>query len=79
MADGTKLNDVRDLKRYLVKNPEHFANCLADKLLEYATGRHLNYREKKLKESIVANNIKNGNKFHDLMLALIDSPIFKAR
>ena len=79
MADGTELHDVRDLKMYLVKNPEHFANCLAGKLLEYATGRHLNYREKKMKEEIVARNIKNGNKFHDLMLELIDSPIFKAR
>lgn len=79
MADGTKLKDVRDLKKYLINNPEHFANCLAEKLLEYATGRKLNYKEKMLKKDIVSKNIRNGNKFHDLILALIDSPIFKSR
>jgi len=79
MPNGTKLNDVRDLKRFLVKNPEYFTGCLARKLMEYATGRHLNYREKKIVNDIVAKNIASGNKFHDLVLDLIDSEVFRAR
>ncbi|MCM8542124.1 MAG: DUF1588 domain-containing protein [Lentisphaeraceae bacterium] len=79
MPNGTKLNDVRDLKRFLVKNPEYFTGCLARKLMSYATGRQLNYREKKIIGEIVAKNIATGNKFQDLLLDLIDSEVFRAR
>ena len=79
MANGTKLNDIRDLKRFLVNNREYFTGCLARKLMTYATGRQLNYREKKVIEGIVSKNISNGNKFQDLLLDLISSEVFKAR
>ena len=79
LPDGTKLKDVRDLKKYLVNKPELLSNCLAEKLMIYATGREMNYREKKLIKSIVSRNIKAGNKFKDLLLDLIDSEIFKSK
>lgn len=79
MADGTKLKDVRDLKKFLVENPQYFTGCLARKLMTYATGRQLNYREKKVIGDIVSKNIAAGNKFKDLLLDLIDSEVFKAR
>ena len=79
MADGTKLKDIRDLKKFLVQNPEYFTSCLARKLMTYATGRQLNYKEKKIINNIVAKNIESGNKFRDLLLDLIDSEVFKAR
>ncbi|MCM8533293.1 MAG: DUF1588 domain-containing protein, partial [Lentisphaeraceae bacterium] len=79
MPNGTKLNDVRDLKRFLVENPAFFTNCLAEKLMTYATGRVLNYKEKKIIKEIVAKNISSGNKFKDLLIDLIDSPVFRYR
>jgi hypothetical protein len=79
LPGGTKLNDVTDLKKWLVDHPEYFTNCIANKLLTYATGRPLNFRERKLVEAIAANNIQQGNHFQDLLLDLIDSEIFKAR
>ena len=79
MPNGTKLNDVRDLKKFLVDNPEYFTGCLARKLMTYATGRQLNYRENKIIEEIVSKNISEGNKFHDLLIDLIDSEVFRAR
>ncbi len=79
MPNGTKLNDIRDLKRYLVENPDVFTNCLAEKIMSYATGREINYREKEILKSIVEDNIENGNKFYDLVLSLVNSEVFKAR
>ena len=79
LPNGTKLNDVTDLKKYLVDNPEFFANCLAEKLMVYATGRPMNYRERKIIKQIVIKNIKNANGFQDLVIDLIDSEIFKAK
>ncbi|MGY8768076.1 MAG: DUF1585 domain-containing protein [Pirellulales bacterium] len=79
LPGGTKLEDVTDLKKWLVENPEYFTNCIANKLLTYATGRPLNFRERKVVEAIAAKNIQQGNHFQDLLLDLIDSEIFKAR
>lgn len=79
MANGEKLKDIRDLKSFLVDNPEYFTGCLARKLMTYATGRQLNYKEKKIISEIVSKNIASGNKFHDLMIDLIDSEVFRAR
>jgi hypothetical protein len=79
MPDGTKLKDVTDLKRFLVKHPEFVTKCISEKLLTYATGRSLNYREKKIIEEIALENIKQGNGFRDLLLELISSEVFLAR
>ncbi|MEM9281836.1 MAG: DUF1588 domain-containing protein, partial [Verrucomicrobiota bacterium] len=35
LPEGTPLNDVTDLKKWLVEHPEHFANCLSGKLMLY--------------------------------------------
>ena len=79
LPSGESLRDVTDLKKWLVENPEYFSNCLAEKLMTYATGRVMNYREKRLIEEIVTQNIKNGNRFQDLLCALVESEIFRAR
>ena len=79
MPDGTQLKDVRDLKKYLTENPILFTTCIAEKLMAYATGRPMNYREHKILKEIAKKNIQNGNRFKDLLLELVESDIFKAR
>jgi hypothetical protein len=79
LPNGTKFNDVTDLKKYLVSHPHYFANCLAKKLMTYATGRVLNYLENKLIEDIVAKNISKGQGFKDLFIDLTTSKVFKTR
>lgn len=79
LPDGVPLNDVTDLKRWLAANPEPFARCLAEKLLTYATGRSLNYRERSIVAKIVQQQADNDYRFRDLLLALIDSEVFRIR
>jgi hypothetical protein len=79
LPDGTKLRTVVDLKKWLVDHPTHFNNCLAQKLLVYATGRPLNYRERKIISAICTKNLEKQEGFKDLLLDLIDSDIFRAR
>jgi hypothetical protein len=80
LPDGTQVRDIGDLKRWLADHPEVFARCLSNKLLTYATGRKLNFRETKLIEEIVDQEIeKNDLRFRDLLLALIDSEIFRTK
>ncbi len=80
LPDGTRVGDVGDLKCWLTDHPQVFARCISSKLLTYATGRTLNFREKKLIEDIVDEQLQeNELRFRDLLLALIDSEIFRTK
>jgi hypothetical protein len=79
LPDGTPIADITDLKSWIVENIDFFSNCLAEKLLTYATGRVPNYAEIKEIETIVLENHKNGNGFQDLFLALITSETFRTK
>ena len=79
MPDGTKLNDIRDLKAYLVRDITPFSECLSEKLLTYATGRHMSYGDRKLITEIVEDTSEANGGFRDLMLALIESESFRMK
>ncbi|MEM1296130.1 MAG: DUF1592 domain-containing protein, partial [Verrucomicrobiota bacterium] len=79
MKDGTTLNDVTDLKRYLVENIDIFGNCLSEKLLVYATGRDLGFGDEKEVERIVREVRDSGNGFQDLIVALVLSESFRTK
>lgn len=79
IPDGTELKDIRDLKSYLVRDVSPFAECLSQKLLTYATGRSMNYSDRKLIRSIVQKNIESNEGFKGLLLDLIDSESFRTR
>jgi len=79
LPDGSILRDIRDLKAYLVNDIRPFAECLSEKLLTYATGRSMNYSDRKLIGKIVDANIENEEGFKDLLLDLIDSESFRTR
>ncbi|MCR9201956.1 MAG: DUF1588 domain-containing protein [Planctomycetaceae bacterium] len=76
LPDGTPIHDVTDLKRWLADHPEHFVRCLSEKLLTYATGRSLSYRERALVAEIVHRQQPNNYRFRDLVVALVTSEIF---
>ena len=63
----------------MVENIDLFSQCLAEKLLTYATGRVLNYSERKEIEGIVALSTIDGNGFQDLLLSLIASETFRTK
>ena len=76
LENGVELKDVTDLKRYLVENIDVFGNCLAEKLLTYATGRDLGFGDRKEVERIVVEVREQGNGFQDLIVALVLSEAF---
>jgi hypothetical protein len=79
MQDGTELQDVTDLKRYLIENIDIFGNCLAEKLLVYATGRNLGFGDRREVEKIVKKVRQEGNGFQDLIVALVLSESFRTK
>ena len=79
LPGGVDLQDVTDLKAWLADNPEPFANCFGEKLLIFATGRSLNYRERKIVHTIVRSQRKNDYRLVDLITALVDSQVFRTK
>lgn len=79
LPDGTELSDVTDLKRWLYDNPHPFVNCLAHKLMEYATGRTLNLREQSIVSEVVQTHANTDYRLQDLLLDLIETDVFLTR
>lgn len=79
LPDGTEINDITDLKSWIVENITLFSQCLSEKLMTYATGRVPNYAERKEIETIVQENHQNGEGFQDLVLALVASETFRTK
>lgn len=80
MPDGTTLKNVSDLKSWLLKHPETFACCLGEKLMTYATGRRLSYRERSIIREIVTEQQRKASNgqllLKDLLVELVASEVF---
>ncbi len=79
LPDGTRLEDVTDLKRYLFDNIDPFAHCLTEKLLTYATGRPLGFGDRRVVERIVGETSGEDFGFQDLIVAVVLSEAFLTR
>ncbi len=79
MPDGMRLNDVTDLKRYVLDNIDMFSRGLTEKLLVYATGRPPSFGDNRVIDQLVADIKANGNGFRDLVVALVQSESFQTK
>jgi uncharacterized protein DUF1585 len=79
LADGTKVNGVVDLRNAIVSRPEMFVGTLAEKLLIYALGRGLDYRDMPAVRAIVRDAAQNNYKMSSVILGVIRSTPFQMR
>ncbi|HJT86998.1 MAG TPA: DUF1588 domain-containing protein, partial [Bryobacteraceae bacterium] len=79
LADGTKVNGVVSLRQALLSRPEVFINTLTEKLLTYALGRGLDYRDMPAVRAIVRNAAKDNYRFSSLILGVAESIPFRMR
>jgi len=79
LPDGTPILGYTDLKQWISGNIHIFAECLAEKLMIYGTGRIPSYAEKQELKQIVAKVEKDKGGLRDLLLALMESKTFRTR
>ena len=79
LSDGTRLEDITDLKRHLLARMDVFASCLTEKLMVYATGRPLSFGDRLAAERIASSAVERGDGFRDLIVAVVQSESFAAR
>ena len=79
MPDGTVLNDVTDLKAYLLANMTLFTHCLVEKLFIYSTGRALSFGDRRVTRELVQETFDHKLGFQDLIVAVVLSESFLTR
>jgi hypothetical protein len=77
LPDGTKLGGPDDLRRALLGNPNQFAQMLTEKLMMYALGRTLEYKDMPRVRSIVRATAQDNYRFETLVLNIVNSPEFQ--
>ena len=79
LADGTKVDGVVTLRKALVSRPELFAGTLTEKLLIYALGRGLDYRDMPAVRAILRDASRDNYRFSALILGVVHSTPFQMR
>ena len=77
LPDGTRLNDLEDLKNYLLtKRKDQFAKALTSKLLAYALGRSLEFTDEPLLGTLTNKGVENGLLLRSLVTSIVQSEAF---
>ena len=79
LADGTKVDGVRDLRMALTKNPEAFVQTFTEKLLTYALGRGVTWRDMPAIRNILNEARPQDYRFSTVILGIVKSVPFEMR
>jgi hypothetical protein len=79
MPDGTELKGPEDLHKALAARGDQLAQIITEKLMTYAIGRPLDYRDMPTIRSIVRAAAANDYRFEDIVLGVASSDAFRRR
>jgi hypothetical protein len=79
LSDGTKVDGVITLRNALISRPELFAGTLTEKLMVYALGRGLDYRDMPTLRAILRDASRSNYRFSELILGVVRSTPFQMR
>jgi hypothetical protein len=79
LSDGTKVDGVVTLRKALLSRPEVFVTAFTEKLLTYALGRGLDYRDMPAVRAIVKGAARDNYRMSALILGVTHSTPFRMR
>jgi mono/diheme cytochrome c family protein len=79
LADGTKIDGVVALRNAIVRRPDVFAGTFTEKLLTYALGRGLDYRDMPAVRAIVRDAALHNYRFSAFISGVVHSTPFRMR
>ena len=77
LPDGTALKGPDDLRNALLRRPDQFVQTLTEKLMIYALGRGLDYKDMPNIRAIVRNSAAQGYRFEPLVMDIVTSDAFQ--
>jgi mono/diheme cytochrome c family protein len=78
-ADGTPLHGVEGLKAFVLDRRENYVHAFAGKLLTYALGRHVDYRDQPALRKIVRGAAARDYRWSAIILGIVNSTPFQMR
>jgi hypothetical protein len=79
LPDGTPFRNLGDFREVLLKQAENFVTTFTERLLTYALGRVLDYRDMPTVRQIVRRSAQDDYRFSSLMLNIVKSVPFRKR
>jgi hypothetical protein len=79
LVDGTSLSGPDDLVNALMGRSEMFVTTFTEKLLTYALGRAVDYRDMPTVRAIVRQSARENYKVSTLIMGVVQSPAFRQR
>ncbi|NOT44335.1 MAG: DUF1585 domain-containing protein, partial [Acidobacteria bacterium] len=76
LADGTTVAGVADLREALLRDPDVFVGTLTEKLMTYALGRGLDYRDMPAVRAVVRDAAASGYRASALIAGIVKSAPF---
>jgi hypothetical protein len=77
LVTGAKLNGVADLRQTLASHSDEFVQVFTERLMVYALGRGLDYRDMPAIRAITRDAARGNNRFSAVILAIVSSPTFQ--
>lgn len=78
-ADGTPLDGVQGLRKFLVKHRDNYVHTFAGKLMTYALGRHVDYRDQPAIRNITRDAAAGNYRWSSIILGIVKSTPFQMR
>jgi hypothetical protein len=79
LPDGTKVTGPDDLRKSLASNPGQFVQTLTEKLMTYAIGRAVTFRDMPTIRAIVRDTRKDQYRFSSIVMHIVNSDPFQKR
>ena len=78
-ADGTPIDGVRGLRQFLLGHKDNYLDTVAAKLLTYALGRRVDYRDQPALRAIVRDAAAGDYRWSAIILGIVKSTPFQMR
>lgn len=79
LPDGTELRGPDDLREALLRRPEQFVQTFTERLMAYALGRTLQYRDMPAVRKIVRDAADDDYRFSSIVRGIVESAQFQIR
>ena len=79
LPDGTQLKGPDDLRQALAARPDQFVQTITERLMTYALGRSVDYRDMPTVRHIVRDAAQEQYRFSSIVLQVVSSDAFRKR
>ena len=79
LASGEVVQDERDLKQLLVKRKKQFARTIVDKLMTYAVGRPMTFRDEDAIQELLSKTSEHDYRLRQILLEVVSSDTFASK